>query len=279
MTDIVGIRFQRAGKIYYFDAAGFTLAAGDQVVTETSRGVELGTVVLLPSQISEQNASSNETLKPVLRTATDDDLNQSKQRPQKNKRALSACREIVTKLNLAMKPIAAQYNLNCSHVTIFFVAEQRIDFRELVRDLSRTLRTNVELRQVGARDETKILGGLGKCGLPLCCCQFMIEFSPVSIKMAKEQNLTLGPTKTSGCCGRLLCCLSYECEQYKKLRDKLPPVGTEVNTPTGKSKVVAVNPLKETVSVELPSGAIVEMTMSEINQDTEKQQQGGKRRH
>ena len=277
MPDLVGVRFQRAGRIYYFDAAGFSLNINDSVVAETSRGAELGKVVILPTQILAGSPSPNETLKPIIRQATENDLKLSEQRQPKNQKALSICRELVTKLNLDMKPISAQYNLDSSHVTIFFIAEQRIDFRELVRELSRNLRTNVELRQVGARDETKILGGLGKCGLPLCCNQFLVEFSPVSIKMAKEQDLTLGPTKTSGNCNRLLCCLGYEFEQYKALKEKLPSIGTEVNTQTGKGKVVGINPIKEAVSVELQSGVTVEMTLEEIDELSRKQQHRGNR--
>ncbi len=279
MADLVGIRFQRAGRIYYFDATGFSLNVGDSVVAETSRGMELGKVVILPTQILAGNPVASETLKPIIRKATEDDVKQAQQRQPKNERALSTCRELVAKLNLDMKPISAQYNLDSSHVTIFFVAEQRIDFRELVRDLSRNLRTNVELRQVGARDETKMIGGLGKCGLPLCCNQFLVEFSPVSIRMAKEQDLTLGPTKTSGNCSRLLCCLGYEFEQYKALKEKLPSIGTEVITQTGKAKVVGINPIKESVSVELQTGATVEMTLEELNQLNQPQQHGGKHRN
>jgi cell fate regulator YaaT (PSP1 superfamily) len=195
MAELVGIRFQSAGRVYYFDAAGLSFEAGEYVVAETSRGTEMGKVVILPSQMVNRNPAMNETPKPVLRKATEDDFRQSKSRAPKNKKALSVCRELVTKLNLDMKPISAQYNLDSSHVTIFFVAEQRVDFRELVRELSRNLRTNVELRQVGARDETKIIGGLGKCGLPLCCNQFLVSFPPSQSRWPRNRTLRSGQPK------------------------------------------------------------------------------------
>ena len=163
-----------------------------------------------------------------------------------------------------MKPISAQYNLDGSHLTIFFSAEKRVDFRELVRELNRNLKTHVELRQVGARDEAKLIGGLGKCGFPLCCTTFLSEFEPVSIKMAKEQDIALNPMKTSGICGRLLCCLGYEYEQYRAMKEKMPPLRQEVSTALGNAKVVSCNPLKETVTVELETGVTVELPLIQI---------------
>lgn len=262
MSELVGIRFHQAGKIYYFDAAGIPLELNDLVVVETNRGQELGRVVISPGQILSANI--NEPLKPVVRKATDNDINQAEQRQQKNEKSLVKSRELIEKLNLPMKPVSAQYNLDGSHLTIFFSAEKRVDFRELVKELSRNLRTHVELRQIGARDEAKHIGGLSRCGLPLCCATFLSEFTPVSIKMAKEQNITLNPMKTSGLCGRLLCCLGYEYEQYRSMKGKLPAMGQEVSTTLGKAKVISINPLKEAVSLELESGATVEMPMSKI---------------
>jgi cell fate regulator YaaT (PSP1 superfamily) len=262
MSDIVGVRFQDAGKIYYFDAAGINLQINDYVVVETNRGKELGKIAVSPDQVLASNVS--EPLKPVIRKAEDEDIKQAEQREKKNEKAMAKSQELIAKLNLPMKPISAQYNLDGSHLTVFFSAAKRVDVRELVKELSRNLRTHVELRQIGARDEAKQIGGLGKCGLPLCCTTFLNEFNPVSIRMAKEQGITLNPMKTSGLCGRLLCCLGYEYEQYRAMKEKLPPIGQEVSTPLGKAKVVGCNPLKEALSVELESGATVEMDLKQI---------------
>jgi cell fate regulator YaaT (PSP1 superfamily) len=262
MPELVGIRFHQAGKVYYFDATGISLELNDCVVVETNRGRELGRVVIAPRQVLSANVS--EPLKPVIRKATDDDIKQAEQRQPKNEKAFAKSQELIEKLNLSMKPISAQYNLDGSHLTVFFSAEKRVDFRELVKELSGSLKTHVELRQIGARDEAKHIGGLGRCGLPLCCTTFLSEFAPVSIKMAKEQNITLNPMKTSGLCGRLLCCLGYEYEQYRGMKEKLPAMGQEVSIPLGQAKVVGINPLKEAVALELESGATVEMPVSKI---------------
>lgn len=262
MAELVGIRFHRAGKVYYFDAVGIPLQVNDCVVVETTRGQELGWVVIAPGQILSANLT--EPLKPVIRKATEDDAKQSEQREKKNERALAKSKELIEKLNLPMKPVAAQYNLDGSHLTVFFSAEKRVDFRELVKEISRNLKTHVELRQIGARDEAKHVGGLGRCGFPLCCTTFLSEFTPVSIKMAKEQNITLNPVKTSGLCGRLLCCLGYEYEQYRSIKEKLPSVGQDVTTALGKAKVIGVNALKEAVLLQMESGATVEMPVGKI---------------
>ncbi len=262
MAELVGIRFHRAGKVYYFDATGIPLQVNDCVVVETTRGQELGSVVIAPGQILSANLT--EPLKPVIRKATEDDARQSEQRQKKNEKALAKSKELIEKLNLPMKPVAAQYNLDSSHLTVFFSAENRVDFRELVKEISRNLKTHVELRQIGARDEAKHIGGLGRCGFPLCCTTFLSEFTPVSIKMAKEQNITLNPVKTSGLCGRLLCCLGYEYEQYRSMKEKLPSVGQDVSTSLGKAKVIGINALKEAVLVQMESGATVEMPIGKI---------------
>ena len=262
MPEAVGIRFYPAGKIYYFDPAGISLELDDHVVVETNRGKELGVVVIPQKQIDSNTVT--EPLKPVLRKAEQDDFKQIENRESRNERALSKSKELIAKLNLPMKAIAAQYNLDGSHLAVFFTSEKRVDFRELVKDLSRSLRTHVELRQIGARDEAKFIGGLGKCGLPLCCSTFLSEFNPVSIRMAKEQNITLNPMKTSGLCGRLFCCLGYEYEQYREMKEMLPAIGQEVKTSLGKAKVTGLNPLKKAVSVELESGATVELAVKQI---------------
>ncbi len=262
MSEIVGVRFQQVGKIYYFNAAGITVEVNDHVVVETSHGQELGKVVISPKQVLSSDIT--EPLKSVVRKAQAEDIEQAQQQQEKAVKALAKCRELNEKLNLRMKLLSAQYNLDGSHLTIFFSSEKRVDFRELVRELSRSLRTRVELRQVGARDEAKLVGGLGKCGFPLCCITFLGEFAPVSIKMAKEQDIALNPMKTSGICGRLLCCLGYEYDQYQAMKERLPELGQEVSTSLGRAKVVGNNPLKEAVSVELETGATVEMPLNQI---------------
>jgi len=262
MSEIVGVRFNQAGKIYYFDAMDIPVEINDDVVVETGRGYELGKVVISPKQVIHSEIT--EPLKPVARKAQAEDIEKSQRQQERATNALTKCRELIEKLNLPMKPISAQYNLDGSHLTIFFSAEKRVDFRELVRELSRSLKTRVELRQVGARDEAKLVGGLGKCGLPLCCTTFLSEFAPVSIKMAKEQDIALNPMKTSGICGRLLCCLGYEYEQYRATKEKMPPLRQEVSTALGNAKVVNCNPIKETITVELETGSTVELSLSQI---------------
>jgi cell fate regulator YaaT (PSP1 superfamily) len=262
MSEIVGVRLHQAGKVYYFDAADIPLETDDEVVVETSRGHELGKVIISPKQVIYSEIT--EPLKPVIRKAQAEDLEKAQRQQEKAKSAIVKCRELIEKLNLSMKAISAQYNLDGSHLTIFFSAEKRVDFRELVRELSRSLKTRVELRQVGARDEAKLVGGLGKCGCPVCCTTFLSEFAPVSIKMAKEQDITLNPMKTSGICGRLLCCLGYEYEQYRAMKEKLPPLYQEVSTALGNAKVVSCNPIKETVTVELETGVKIELPLSQV---------------
>ena len=262
MSEIVGVRFHQAAKVYYFDPADIPLEINDDVVVETSRGHELGKVVIAPKQVIHSEIT--EPLKPVVRKAQADDIAKAQRQQEKAASTIVKCREIIERLNLPMKPISAQYNLDGSHLTIFFSAEKRVDFRELVRELSRSLKTRVELRQVGARDEAKLCGGLGKCGFPLCCATFLSEFAPVSIKMAKEQDVALNPMKTSGICGRLLCCLGYEYEQYRDMKEKMPTLRQEVSTALGNAKVVGINPIKETVTVELETGSTVELPLSQI---------------
>jgi cell fate regulator YaaT (PSP1 superfamily) len=263
MPEIVGIRFHQAGRAYYFDASDIPLEVNDDVVVETNRGHELAKVAISPKQVLSSEIT--EPLKPVIRKAQAEDIEKAQKQQKRAMNAIVKCRELVEKLNLPMKPISAQYNLDGSHLTIFFSAEKRVDFRELARELSHSLKTRVELRQVGARDEAKLIGGLGKCGFPLCCTTFLSEFEPVSIKMAKEQDIALNPMKTSGVCGRLLCCLDYEYEQYRAMKEKLPPLRQEVSTALGNAKVVSWNPLKETVTVELETGVTIELPLSQID--------------
>ena len=259
---IVGIRFRRAGRVYYFDPAGIELEAGDYVVVKTSRGLEMGQVVIAPKQVLASEVT--EPLKPVAHKAGDKDVKRAQELAGTEQEALAECGKLITQLKLPMKLLSAEYNLDGSRLTFFFTAGERVDFRELVHELASRFKTKVELRQVGPRDEAKLMGGLGRCGRPLCCVSFLSEFTPISIRMAKEQGFPLNPMKTSGICGRLLCCLAYESEQYRIMREKLPKEGQRVSTPMGAGSVVGSNLLKETVLVELENQATVEVPLSEI---------------
>ncbi len=262
MADVVGVRFKRTGKIYYFDPSGIELKVGDCVVVETALGLELGEVVIAPSKMPAGEV--NKPLKSVVRQANANDIERADELKKKEGEALTECDKLVDKLKLPMKLISAEYNLDGSRLTIFFGAEGRVDFRELVRELSRGLKVRVEMRQVGPRDEAKLLGGFGRCGLPLCCASFLSEFKPVSIKMAKEQDLPLNPMKISGLCGRLLCCLGYEFEQYRSMKEKMPREGQRISTTKGMANVVGGNLFEETVLVELEDGVRVEISLNEI---------------
>jgi len=268
MADIVGIRFKKAGKVYYFDPAGIDLEVNDWVVVKTTRGPELGQVIIAPGQVLDSELT--EPLKTVIRKAEPEDINREQELEQKSIEALAECSKWIAKLHLPMKLLTAEYNLSGSRLTFYFSAVKRVDFRELVRELTNHLKVRVELRQVGPRDEAKLVGGFGRCGRPLCCKSFLSEFEPVSIRMAKEQDLPLNPMKISGVCGRLMCCLGYECEVYHAMRDKLPKKGQQVSTTMGVATVVAGNPLKETVMVELESGAMVELALNEITTTAER---------
>jgi len=262
VAEVVGIRFKRAGRVYYFDPADVELQANDQVVVKTARGLELGYVVIAPKQVLDSEVGGS--LKPVVRKATDEDFMRAQELEGKSRQALVKCGELIKKLKLSMKLLSAEYDLSGRRLTFFFSAEERVDFRELVKELTSHFKVRVELRQVGTRDEAKLVGGFGRCGRPLCCMSFLSEFNPVSIKMAKEQNLPLNPMKISGICGRLMCCLGYESELYRMMKRKLPKDGQQVSTPMGEAKVVGSNPLKETVLVELESGATVELPLGEV---------------
>jgi cell fate regulator YaaT (PSP1 superfamily) len=261
--NIVGVRFTRLSKVYYFDPAGLDLKVNDRVVVETTWGLELGQIVIAPKQVADSEIT--EPVKPVIRKAEEADINQAKEFEAKEKEVLVECGKLVEKLNLPMKLISADYNLDGSRVTVYFGAEERVDFRELVREMAGRLRTRVELRQVGPRDEAKMIGGYGRCGRPLCCGSFLSELAPVSMKMAKDQGLPLNPMKISGCCGRLMCCLGYECEQYREMRKNMPKEGQRVVTASGPGRVVEINPLRETVSVQLDeTGVNVQLPTNEI---------------
>ncbi len=248
MKEVIGVRFRDNGKIYFFDPLRFNVEVGEFVIVETARGVEYGKVVLGRREIDEKKMSS--PIKPIIRIAEDRDHKKYEDNKEKNKKAYNICLEKIAKHKLDMKLIDAEYTFDNSKVLFYFTADGRIDFRELVKDLAAVFKTRIELRQIGVRDETKIVGGIGICGRELCCNKHLSEFVPVSIKMAKEQNLSLNPTKISGVCGRLMCCLNHEQDTYEYLNDRLPNIGDIVKTNDGrKGEVKSVNVLRQKVMV------------------------------
>ena len=276
MVTIVGVRFKKAGKIYYFLPGEETLTIDDGVIVETARGVEYGTVVIGPKEVAKDSLVM--PVKEVMRKATPKDLQQLEKNEEREEKAFAICLEKIAKRKLPMKLINVEYTFDMNKIVFFFTADGRIDFRELVKDLATVFRTRIELRQVGVRDEAKVLNGIGACGRPLCCSNFLGDFSPVSIRMAKDQNLSLNPTKISGVCGRLMCCLNYEDDLYKKggdiyvkkdrtpsPRDVEPPgIGKEVVTDEGIGKVLKVNHHKHTVKVQLEAGRTIDLKWSDV---------------
>ena len=248
MTKVIGVRFRNAGKVYYFAPEKLSIDQGDHVIVETARGVEYGYVVLGVKEVEDDKII--QPLKPVMRVATPEDDEKALKNREKEKEAFKICQEKIRKHELEMKLIDAEYTFDNNKVLFYFTADGRIDFRELVKDLAAVFKTRIELRQIGVRDETKILGGIGICGRPLCCHSYLSDFAPVSIKMAKEQNLSLNPTKISGVCGRLMCCLKNEQETYEELNSRLPNVGDYVSTPDGlKGEVHSLSVLRQLVKV------------------------------
>ena len=248
MTKVIGVRFRTAGKIYYFSPGKFEIKQGDHVIVETARGVEYGKVVIGTRKVKDQEVI--QPLKSVIRIATEQDQKTEEKNREKEKEAFQICLEKIRKHGLEMKLIDAEYTFDNNKVLFYFTADGRIDFRELVKDLASVFRTRIELRQIGVRDETKILGGIGICGRTLCCHTYLSEFAPVSIKMAKEQNLSLNQTKISGVCGRLMCCLKNEQETYEELNRNLPGIGDIVTTPQGITGTVqSVNVLRQMVKI------------------------------
>jgi cell fate regulator YaaT (PSP1 superfamily) len=255
IVTIVGVRFRPAGRIYYFDPLEATYTNGQYVIVETVRGVEAGRVVIASKKLAESDLS--EPLKPVLRMASEDELRMMLAFKSKEKEALVQCAYHVGQHKLPMKLVDAEYTFDGSRLTFYFTADERVDFRALVRDLAATFRTRIELRQIGARDQAKLQSGVGPCGKTLCCSSWITDFGVVSIKMAKEQDLPLNPSKISGVCGRLLCCLSYENENYVQAKQYMPPVGTFLDTPDGPGKVVSINVPRSSVEVMLESGVTI----------------------
>lgn len=266
MPEVVGVRFRRAGKIYYFDPTGFEdLKVGTYVVVDTARGEDIGQVVMASKEVTDDRVVGQ--LKGILRPAQPWDLLQMQHFRDREGEALEKCRQKIAEYGLLMKVIKAEYNFDGSRLVFYFTAEKRVDFRKLVKELAKTFRSRIELKQVGVRDEAKLVGDLGRCGRPLCCASFLCEFNPVSIRMAKQQDLPLSPMEISGICGRLLCCLVYENDYYVEVKKRLPKVGDVVVTPLGSGKVSGINVLKETLSVELDSEATIEISAEELKTD------------
>lgn len=249
MVEIIGIRFKEVGKVYYFSPNNKKVTAGDKVIVETARGVECGEVVIPNRNVDDKEIV--QPLKPIIRVATPDDMKRIKENEAKETEIMKTFTKKIAEHNLKMKPIDVEYTFDGSKILFYFSAESRVDFRELVKDLASVYRTRIELRQIGVRDEAKMLGGLGICGRPFCCASFLGEFQPVSIKMAKEQSLSLNPTKISGTCGRLMCCLKYEQDSYDALLKITPKVGALVETPEGNGRVEDANILTGVLKVKL----------------------------
>ncbi|SHH50793.1 PSP1 domain-containing protein [Tepidibacter thalassicus] len=264
MIKVVGIRFKKAGKIYYFDPLDFTVQKDMDVIVETARGLEYGKIIVGPKEVTEDEIVSQ--LKPIVRIATDEDKEIYMENKKKAREAFDICLEKVKEHGLDMYLIDSEYTFDRNKLIFYFTAEGRVDFRELVKDLAAIFKTRIELRQIGVRDEAKSIGGLGPCGRPLCCATWLGDFQPVSIKMAKDQELSLNPTKISGICGRLFCCLKYEHNVYSEILEKMPSVSSIVMTPDGKGKVVETNTLLEQLKVELENSKHGEIKIYNIHE-------------
>jgi len=261
---VVGVRFKRAGKIYFFDPGGLALAVGDGVIVETVRGVEFGHVVVGPAPAAQELVTP---LKKVIRKATAEDLKHLAELREKEKNAFRVLLDKIAAHGLPMKPVGVEITFDGAKIIFYFTAEGRVDFRELVRDLASVFRTRVELRQIGVRDEAKMMGGLGACGRELCCATWLTDFEPVSIRMAKDQNLSLNPNKISGICGRLMCCLKFESDTYEMAREEYPEIGSRVMTPAGEGRTTGMNIFRHTVYVELKDTKQVrEFPVEEVSQ-------------
>jgi len=252
MAEIVGVRFKNAGKLYYFDPGKLWPAAGDFVIVETARGLEYGQVITGVRQVEDDSLVT--PLKPVVRIATEQDMRHAEENAAFEKEAYGICQKKIEEHKLDMKLVGVEQTFDNSKILFYFTANGRVDFRSLVKDLATVFHTRIELRQIGVRDEAKMLGGLGPCGRAICCGTFLGDFQPVSIKMAKEQNLSLNPTKISGVCGRLMCCLKFEEDHYEQTSKRMPKLGKEAETPEGKGTVIDLNILKETVTVRIVKG-------------------------
>ncbi len=266
MYDVVGVRFKKAGKIYYFDPGDLDIAKDEYIIVETVRGVEFGKAVIPRKQVGENDVVL--PLKKVIRIADEKDRLIVDENKQIAEQAFQVCSEKVVEHRLEMKLVDVEYTFDRNKVIFYFTADGRVDFRELVKDLAAIFRTRIELRQIGVRDEAKMLGGIGPCGRMLCCSTFLGDFEPVSIKMAKDQNLSLNPTKISGLCGRLMCCLKYENDEYESAKEQLPDLGEYVVTPVGRGKVIGLNILEKIMQIELQGKErVVEYTLDEMMEE------------
>ncbi|MET1012926.1 MAG: stage 0 sporulation family protein [Paenisporosarcina sp.] len=269
MYNVVGVRFKKAGKIYYFDPIDFALEKDQYVIVETARGVEYGKVVVPIKQVEEHDVVL--PLKQVVRSADERDRIQVDENKSESQRAFNLGTEKIVEHSLDMKLVDVEYTFDRNKIIFYFTAEGRVDFRDLVKDLASVFRTRIELRQIGVRDEAKMLGGIGPCGRMLCCSTFLGDFEPVSIKMAKDQNLSLNPSKISGLCGRLMCCLKYENDEYEQAKELMPDMGSRISTPDGAGKVVGLNLLERILKVELyEEQRVLEFSIEEIMQHADK---------
>ncbi|PXW88485.1 cell fate regulator YaaT (PSP1 superfamily) [Streptohalobacillus salinus] len=263
MVEVIGVRFKKAGKIYYFNPDGFTIKLDDYVIVETARGIEFGKVVIAKKQVDEEDVVL--PLKKVMRLATDKDKHTVLENKENAKKAFETCEKKITTHKLEMNLVDVEYTFDRNKVIFYFTADGRVDFRDLVKDLASIFRTRIELRQIGVRDEAKLLGGIGPCGRMLCCSTFLGDFEPVSIKMAKDQNLSLNPAKISGLCGRLMCCLKYENDAYEEAKKQLPDLGQKINTPHGAGRVVGLNILERVIKINLKEEErVIEYTLDEL---------------
>lgn len=264
MVKVVGVRFKKAGKIYYFDPGDLSLSVGDKVIVETARGIEFGEMVVNPKEVPEDEIVT--PLKKVIRKATDEDVRKVEKNKKKEKEAFQICLQKIEEHGLPMKLVDVEFTFDVSKIIFYFTADGRVDFRELVKDLAAIFRTRIELRQIGVRDEAKMLGGIGTCGRVLCCASFLGDFDPVSIRMAKDQNLSLNPGKISGICGRLMCCLRFENEAYEQAKHVFPKPGSKVQIPQGKGTVLENDVLRELVTVELVDAQRVQVPLADVEE-------------
>ena len=265
MATVIGVRFKKAGKVYYFDPCDFWPKPGQNVIVETARGIEFGEVVTSPRAVSDGQIVS--PLKKVIRLATEEDEQRAAFNARREEEAFRICQEKVVKHKLEMKLVSVEYTFDNSKIIFYFTANGRVDFRELVKDLASVFKMRIELRQIGVRDEAKMLGGLGSCGRPICCGAFLGDFNPVSIKMAKEQNLSLNPSKISGLCGRLMCCLKFEQDTYEQTLKRVPRVGKDIVTPDGVGVITEINAIKERVKVRIRTGEEDSFEVREYSMD------------
>lgn len=262
MPDVIKVVFRGGGKHYYFSASGFDIKPGHWVVTETDNGLWLGRAISYPKKIGESEFEL--PIKNIVRIATSEDIEQHIKNRKESHKYFNVCKELIKELGIGMKLVNADLSLDGKHITFHFTAEQRVDFRELLKKLCSRIKKKIELRQVGVRDEAKIIGGFGSCGCFMCCTQFLSDFEPVSIKMAKEQNLPLNPNKISGVCGRLMCCLKYESDHYKEFMERVPERGTKVQLPQGAAVIIDFNVPKQSAILSLENGIHVELPVQEL---------------